>query len=175
MDSLHFSYNGYMITHTEIYIRLLVSGLLGLFIGLDRSFKNKPAGLKTYTYVSVACALITIVSIYSAEWYSKPNSGTQMDPMRLAAQIVSGLGFLGAGVILKDGLKVKGLTSAAMIFFAGGVGIGIGAGFYGVVIFAVVITFALARVGLYLEKRTLVRTRRNQRKNINEENEKLPM
>lgn len=75
--------------------------------------------------------------------------------MRLAAQIVSGLGFLGAGVILKEGLQVRGLTSAAMIFFVGGVGIGIGAGFYGFVIFTVVIGMFIARVGLMLEIRGL--------------------
>lgn len=75
-----------------------------------------------------------------------------MDPMRLAAQIVTGLGFLGAGVILKNGLQVKGLTSAAMIFFAGGIGIGIGAGFYGIVIFSVIVSFALARVSLRFEE-----------------------
>ncbi|MGC4378656.1 MgtC/SapB family protein [Fictibacillus sp. Mic-4] len=140
----------------EMYIRIIISAFLGLFIGWDRSFKNKPAGLKTYLYTCVSCTLITIVSIYSAEAFSKANSGKMMDPMRLAAQIVTGLGFLGAGLIMKDGVKVKGLTSAAMIFFAGGVGIGIGAGFYGIVIFSVFITFILAKISLFLEKRNLL-------------------
>ncbi len=67
-------------------------------------------------YVCVASTLITIKSIYSAQKFSVGEARTMMDPMRLTAQIVSGLGFLGAGVILKNGLKVKGLTSAAMIF-----------------------------------------------------------
>ncbi|MFS0920517.1 MgtC/SapB family protein [Brevibacillus sp. 179-C 1.1 NHS] len=135
----------------EMYVRVVVSAILGLFIGWDRSHRNKPAGLKTYMYVSVACTLITLVSIYSTKLFSAPGNGTMMDPMRLAAQIVTGLGFLGAGVILKDGLKVKGLTSAAMIFFAGGIGIGIGAGFYGIVIFSVIISFALARISQHFE------------------------
>ena len=104
----------------DIYFRIVVSAILGFIIGWDRTSKNKPAGLKTYTYVSVACTLITIVSIEGAEMLSQPGSGKMMDPFRLAAQIVSGLGFLGAGVILKDGLRVKGLTSAAMIFYVGG-------------------------------------------------------
>lgn len=138
--------------HFEAYFQILISGILGFIIGWDRSSKNKPAGMKTYTYVAVACTLITLVSIYSADQFSKPNSGLQMDPMRLAAQIVSGLGFLGAGVILKNGLQVKGLTSASIIFFVGGVGIGIGAGFYGIVIFAVVVTFILSKLGLIFEK-----------------------
>lgn len=139
----------------DIYFRIMVSAVLGFVIGWDRSAKNKPAGLKTYTYVSVACTLITIVSIEGAEMLSQPDSGKMMDPFRLAAQIVSGLGFLGAGVILKDGLRVKGLTSAAMIFYVGGVGIGIGAGFYSIVIFATLVTFIMTRVGNFFEEREI--------------------
>ncbi|WP_419877457.1 MgtC/SapB family protein [Brevibacillus centrosporus] len=151
MEYLNVIYEQHVFMNLEMYIRVVVSALLGMFIGWDRSHRNKPAGLKTYMYVSVACTLITLVSIYSAKMYSTPNSGTMMDPMRLAAQIVTGLGFLGAGVILKDGLQVKGLTSAAMIFFAGGIGIGIGAGFYGIVIFSVIISFVLARLSQRFE------------------------
>ncbi|MBU9713815.1 MgtC/SapB family protein [Evansella tamaricis] len=135
----------------EIYFRILLSAIIGFVIGLDRTTKNKPAGLKTYMYVAVACTLITIISIYSVERYGSQQEGTVMDPMRLAAQIVTGLGFIGAGLILKDGLQVKGLTSAAMIFFVGGVGIGIGAGFYSVVIFAVIITLLIAKIGNVIE------------------------
>ncbi|MGG0939886.1 MgtC/SapB family protein [Brevibacillus centrosporus] len=151
MEYLNVIYEQHVFMNLEMYIRVVVSAVLGMFIGWDRSHRNKPAGLKTYMYVSVACTLITLVSIYSAKMYSTPNSGTMMDPMRLAAQIVTGLGFLGAGVILKDGLQVKGLTSAAMIFFAGGIGIGIGAGFYGIVIFSVIISFVLARLSQRFE------------------------
>lgn len=155
MNELYLTLIGHMGTEWEMYFRIVVSALLGLFIGWDRSFRNKPAGLKTYTYVAVACTLITLVSIYSAKTLSSPDSGTMMDPLRLAAQIVTGLGFLGAGMIIKDGVNIKGLTSAAMLFFAGGVGIGIGAGFYGIVIFSVLATFLLARACSYLEKRRI--------------------
>ncbi|MGE7269853.1 MgtC/SapB family protein [Brevibacillus panacihumi] len=151
MEALQVIYEQHVIMNLEMYLRVVISAVLGMFIGWDRSNRNKPAGLKTYMYVSVACTLITLVSIYSTKLYSSPNSGTMMDPMRLAAQIVTGLGFLGAGVILKDGLQVKGLTSAAMIFFAGGIGIGIGAGFYGIVIFSVLISLALARISQRFE------------------------
>ncbi|WP_040717121.1 MgtC/SapB family protein [Paenibacillus daejeonensis] len=139
------------IPHYEVYIRIVVSALLGFLIGWDREAKSKPAGLKTYMYVCVASALITIISIYSVGKFSTAE-GTMMDPMRLAAQIVSGLGFLGAGVILKDGLQVKGLTSAAMILYVGGIGIGVGAGFYSVVIFTVVLTTVMARIANALER-----------------------
>ncbi|HEY4553908.1 MAG TPA: MgtC/SapB family protein [Bacillaceae bacterium] len=145
-------YEQYISGFGEMYIRIGISAVLGFLIGLDRSVKNKPAGIKTYTYVCVACTLITLISIESAQTLSEPDSGKVMDPMRLAAQIVSGLGFLGAGMILKDGLKVKGLTSAAMILFAGGVGIGIGAGFYSIVGFSVIVSLFTARMGLLLEK-----------------------
>lgn len=153
MEYLEIIFGYPWLSDAEIYLRILISGILGLFIGWERSNKKKPAGLKTYMYVSVACSLITIVSIYSTRAYAQPDSGTMMDPMRLAAQIVSGLGFLGAGVILKDGLHIKGLTSAAMIFFVGGVGIGIGAGFYGIVIFSSFLAFVLARFSAYIENR----------------------
>ena len=158
----------------DIYFRIVVSAILGFIIGWDRSSKNKPAGLKTYTYVSVACTLITIVSIEGAEMLSQPDSGKMMDPFRLAAQIVSGLGFLGAGVILKDGLRVKGLTSAAMIFYVGGVGIGVGAGFYGIVIFATLVTFIMTRIGNFFEGReiTTVRLPKFGKKKEDEEKEK---
>ncbi|MBN6889484.1 MgtC/SapB family protein [Cytobacillus horneckiae] len=144
----------------ELYIRLFISTILGLFIGWDRSSHNKPAGIKTYTYVTVSCTLITIISIESATLLRAADNGTMMDPMRLAAQIVSGLGFLGAGLIMKNGFKVKGLTSAAMIFFAGGVGIGIGVGFYGIVIFSIMITFLTTKLGSLLEKREQPRSKR---------------
>ncbi|WP_339203148.1 MgtC/SapB family protein [Paenibacillus sp. FSL K6-3182] len=97
----------------EAYVRIVLSALVGLAVGWDRETKSKPAGLKTYMYVCVACSLITLISIHSVGILSGQYQNTMMDPMRLAAQIVAGLGFLGAGVILKDGLKVKGLTSAA--------------------------------------------------------------
>lgn len=142
----------YIVSHSEMYIRIKISAILGFLIGWDRESKRKPAGLKTYMYVCVASTLITLISIYSVEEFSGLNNRTMMNPMRLTAQIVAGLGFLGAGVILKDGLQVKGLTSAAMILFVGGVGIGIGAGFYAIVIFTVIVSMLMARVGNVLER-----------------------
>ncbi len=137
----------------ELLLRILVSAIIGFLIGLDRTHKHKPAGVKTYTYVTAASTLITIVSINSAGLYSTMFDKTMMDPMRLAAQIVTGLGFIGAGIILKDGAKVIGLTSAAMIFFAGGVGIGIGAGFYTIIIFTVIVAFSFVQIGEWIERR----------------------
>lgn len=152
MDAVNLCFVRNFIGDYEIYIRITLSVVLGMIIGWDRESKSKPAGLKTYMYVCVASTLLTIVSIYSVGKFSLLSARTMMDPLRLAAQIVTGLGFIGAGVILKDGLKVKGLTSAAMIFFAGGVGVGTGAGFYGIVLFTVFVSLSMARIGNIIER-----------------------
>ncbi|MCQ6282119.1 MgtC/SapB family protein [Bacillus sp. EB600] len=116
----------------QILIKLGISAVFGLIIGLERELKRKPVGLKTSLVISIVSCLLTIVSIESA--YMFPNSDKvkiQMDPLRLAAQIVSGIGFLGAGVILRRGNdSISGLTTAAMIWGAAGIGIAVGAGFY---------------------------------------------
>lgn len=114
----------------EFFLKLVMSLFLGLLIGIDRQLKHKPLGVKTSMVISVASCLVTIVSIESVERFSNPGY-TNMDPMRLAAQIVSGVGFIGAGVILKRGNDViSGLTTAAMVWAASGLGIAAGAGFY---------------------------------------------
>ena len=116
----------------DLLLKLGMSALLGLVIGLERELKRKPLGLKTSLVISIISCLLTIVSIEAA--YLFPGSDEvriQMDPLRLAAQIVSGIGFLGAGVILRRGNDhISGLTTAAMIWGAAGIGIAVGAGFF---------------------------------------------
>ncbi|GAF66671.1 hypothetical protein BTS2_3573 [Bacillus sp. TS-2] len=115
----------------EFVIKISLSLLLGLAIGIDRQMKHKPLGLKTSMVICIASCLVTIVSIESFYKFAPEGISTNMDPMRLAAQIVSGVGFLGAGVILRRNNDViSGLTTAAMIWAASGLGIAIGAGFY---------------------------------------------
>lgn len=114
----------------QIFIKLGISAILGLVIGLERELKRKPVGLKTSLVISIVSCLLTIVSIESAYAFEKADHIT-MDPLRLAAQIVSGIGFLGAGVILRRGNdSISGLTTAAMIWGAAGIGIAVGAGFF---------------------------------------------
>lgn len=114
-----------------VLVKLGMSAFFGLIIGIERELKNKPVGLKTSLVISISSCLLTIVSIESAKQFSLVSSQTVMDPMRLAAQIVSGIGFLGAGVILRRSNDViSGLTTAAMIWGASGLGIAAGAGFY---------------------------------------------
>lgn len=125
----------------EMITKLSISAVLGLVIGLERELKRKPLGLKTSLVISIISCLLTIVSVESA--YSFPGSDDvriQMDPLRLAAQIVSGIGFLGAGVILRRGNEtISGLTTAAMIWGAAGIGIAVGAGFYVEAVFGVLL------------------------------------
>lgn len=119
-----------MIMQWEITLKLVIALLFGLFIGIDRQLKQKPLGIKTSMVICIASCLVTIVSIQSFGKFAGENH-PNMDPMRLAAQIVSGIGFLGAGVILRRSNEgISGLTSAAMIWAASGIGIAIGAGFY---------------------------------------------
>lgn len=114
----------------EMVIKLCIALLFGLFIGIDRQLKQKPLGIKTSMVICIASCLVTIVSIEAFEKFAGPDH-PNMDPMRLAAQIVSGIGFLGAGAILRRSNEgISGLTSAAMIWAASGIGIAIGTGFY---------------------------------------------
>ena len=118
--------------HTDILIKLGFAASLSLIIGLERELKKKPVGLKTSLVIATFSCLLTSISIESA-YMAEARDGVNitMDPLRLAAQIVSGIGFLGAGVILRRGNdSITGLTTAAMIWGAGGIGIAVGAGFY---------------------------------------------
>lgn len=121
-----------METHMEILVKLGITAALGLIIGLERELKRKPVGLKTCLVISIVSCLLTIVSIESAYIVPpRPDINITMDPLRLAAQIISGIGFLGAGVILRRGNdSISGLTTAALIWGAAGIGIAVGAGFY---------------------------------------------
>lgn len=136
----------------EMYIRLSMGALFGFAIGLERTIHSKPAGIKTYTFVTVAATLLTLVSIHTVDRYSIPGR-TMMDPLRLAAQIVSGLGFLGAGLIIQKSGSVKGLTSASMVFFAGAIGISIGAGYYLMTTYAMIVMYGIISIGHFLEDR----------------------
>ncbi|MFC0216627.1 MgtC/SapB family protein [Paenibacillus chartarius] len=130
--------------------KLLYALLLGLLIGVDRQLKHKPLGMKTSMVISVASCLITIVSIESVAKYSVPGH-TNMDPLRLAAQIVSGVGFIGAGVILRRSNEIiSGLTTAAMVWAASALGIAAGAGFYKEAAVAVVLIISAVNFFPYL-------------------------
>jgi len=116
-----------MIVEWEMAIRLLMSCILGGLIGYEREAHRKTAGLRTHILVSIGSCLIMILSI---KIYESVQGFTNADPTRLAAQVVSGIGFLGAGSIIKDGPSVKGLTTAASLWVVSGVGLAVGSGYY---------------------------------------------
>lgn len=123
-----------------IVTKLSLAVLVGLILGIERETKHKPLGLKTCIIISVASCLLTIVSMKAAFDTHSGESFIRADPMRLAAQIISGVGFLGAGVILRrSNDAISGLTTAAIVWAASGFGIAIGAGYFYEVGIAVVL------------------------------------
>ena len=109
----------------DLLLRLLAATVLGGVLGFEREFMNRAAGLRTHVMVSIGAALFTILSIY----YFTNENGPR-DSARVAAQIVSGIGFLGAGAIMKHGATVRGLTTAATLWVVAAIGMGCGAGAY---------------------------------------------
>ncbi|HBQ86528.1 MAG TPA: methyltransferase [Syntrophomonas sp.] len=111
----------------EIIFKLTLACILGGLIGLERESLNRPAGLRTYTLVCVGSTLAMIVSLdMYFEYYKSVNA----DPGRIAAQVVSGIGFLGAGTIMREGATVRGLTTAAGLWVVACIGLAVGAGLY---------------------------------------------
>ena len=144
-----------MISGIEIVKRLLLSAVVASLIGVEREFNNRPAGLRTHILVSVGSTLIMLISIDG--FYRIGNSIHLGDPARLAAQVVSGIGFLGAGTIMKTGNNIKGLTTAASLWVISGIGLAIGAGYYlGALVTAGIVLVVLISLG-YIEKRVLKR------------------
>ena len=123
----------------EFTFRLFLAGILGAVIGLEREYRAKEAGFRTHFLVSLGSALIMIVSQYGFEGVLGEN-GIGLDPSRVAAQVVSGIGFIGAGTIIIQRQFVRGLTTAAGIWATSGIGLAIGGGLYGVGIVATTFT-----------------------------------
>lgn len=118
-----------MSLHIDFIIRIGVAGLLGAIIGMEREIRSKEAGLKTHFLVAVGSALIMVVSKYAFSDIVFEDH-MSLDPSRIAAQVVSGVGFLGAGTIIIQKQAVKGLTTAAGLWATAGIGLAIGAGMY---------------------------------------------
>jgi putative Mg2+ transporter-C (MgtC) family protein len=115
----------------HVLLRLVVAAALGGAIGVERELRERGAGLRTHLLVCVGSALFTIVSAYGfREFLVHGGSVVRADPTRIAAQIVSGIGFLGAGAIIRQGLSVRGLTTAATLWLVAAIGMAAGAGYY---------------------------------------------
>lgn len=123
----------------DVAIRLFAAAALGGAIGLEREVREREAGLRTHLLVSVGAALFTLVSAYGwSDFTFSARSGVTFDPTRIAAQIVTGIGFLGAGAIIRQGLSVRGLTTAATLWLAAAIGMASGAGYWEAAVIATV-------------------------------------
>jgi putative Mg2+ transporter-C (MgtC) family protein len=138
----------------NILTHLLVATLAGGLIGLERSYHGRPAGFRTHILVCVASSLLMLVTMYQAKWFTGvPLDTVRVDPTRMAQGIMTGIGFLGAGVIVREGLTVRGLTTAASIWVTAALGILAGVGFYSTVLIGSVITMGTLTVFRKIESR----------------------
>jgi putative Mg2+ transporter-C (MgtC) family protein len=130
----------------EALLRLALAAVLGGLIGVERELREREAGLRTHLLVALGSALFTIVGAYGFDAFLNTGASVvRADPTRVAAQIVTGIGFLGAGAIIRQGLSVRGLTTAATLWVVAAVGLASGAGYYSVA----VMTTALVLIALY--------------------------
>jgi putative Mg2+ transporter-C (MgtC) family protein len=136
----------------EVVLRLVLASLLCGAIGFERETRDQPAGFRTHILLGLGAALFTLVSAYGFEPFTRAalgGGGLQFDPTRIAAQIVAGVGFLGAGAIIRQGGDVRGLTTAASLWAASAIGMAVGAGY----LFGAAAATVLAVATLYALRR----------------------
>ena len=136
----------------EMMLRLVAALGAGAFIGYERSFHGRPAGLRTHVLVCLASSLLMLVTVYEDHWV-RTAGDSRLDPTRMAQGIMTGIGFLGAGVIVKEGLNVRGLTTAASIWITAAIGILAGVGLYLPMVVSVVLTLTVLGVFRWVEMR----------------------
>ena len=142
-----------MVEFQTAALGLLCASLLGSLVGLEREIHGQPAGLRTHMILSVGAALAAILSISYSQFISSPNLPS--DPARIVAQVVSGVGFLGAGAILRFGVTVKGLTTASSLWTTAIIGIACGSGYFALATFSAVVVLLILTMISKLEKRFL--------------------
>jgi putative Mg2+ transporter-C (MgtC) family protein len=142
----------------EALLRLALAAGLGGAIGIERELRDRYAGLRTHLLVSLGSALFTIVSAYAWTGF-KFGSGVTYDPTRIAAQVVTGIGFLGAGAIMRQGVTVHGLTTAATLWMAAAIGMTAATGFYSIAVLATAVTLVVLWPLRIFERRFIDRMR----------------
>jgi putative Mg2+ transporter-C (MgtC) family protein len=134
--------------------RIIGALLVGALIGLERTFHGRPAGFRTHALVCVASALLMLVTVYQGEWMTHVAAeAIRTDPTRMAQGIMTGIGFLGAGVIFKEGLTVRGLTTAASIWVTAAIGILVGIGFWVPAVIGTIATLTVLSAFRLIENR----------------------
>ncbi|MDD3087217.1 MAG: MgtC/SapB family protein [Candidatus Omnitrophica bacterium] len=138
-----------MLTDLQIITRLVLTVVLSGLIGLERQLHKRTAGLRTHILVSLGSCLIMLTSLYVFDIYKEI---TKLDPSRIAAGVITGIGFLGAGTIIRDREGVRGLTTAASLWVVAGIGLATGCGFKRAAIYATVLTLVVLFFLRYIEK-----------------------
>ena len=140
---------------SEALLRITLAAVFGGAIGLEREFREREAGLRTHMLVSVGSALFTITSAYGFHDFLVHNGGgvIRADPTRVAAQIVTGIGFLGAGAIIRQGLAVRGLTTAATLWVVAAIGLASGSGYYSAALMTTIVVVFLLWPLRYVARR----------------------
>ncbi len=143
------------VSHDDLVIIGRVAGALviGAMIGFERTFHGRPAGFRTHALVCIASTILMIVTVYQEKWFTVMHDTVRTDPTRMAQGIMTGIGFLGAGVIFKEGLTVRGLTTAASIWITSAIGILIGIGFWFAAIVGAAATLMVLSVFRLIERR----------------------
>lgn len=139
-----------MIQYSPVFLQLILATLLGSLLGVERSLAHKTAGMRTYALVSLGAALFVIIG--QDVLTGMPN-GITFDPLRVAAQVISGIGFLGAGLIFFNQEKLQGLTTAAGLWVAAGIGMAVGFNQFEIAIFTTLITFLIFTSFWYVERK----------------------
>ena len=117
--------------YAAIALHLVIALAAGSIIGLERSYHGRPAGFRTHALVCLSSSMLMVMTVYQDTWFAAFSlEHANIDPTRMAQGIMTGIGFLGAGVIMREGLTVRGLTTAASIWITAGIGVMIGVGFY---------------------------------------------
>ena len=153
--------------YIDIFIRILSALLLGFAIGLEREMTNKYAGLRTNILVCLGACIFTIISIYGFPTFADGDNVNVLqatgvrDTARIAAQVVTGIGFIGGGTVLRHGATVFGLTTAATLWIAASIGMACGAGMYSVAIFGTILAILTLVSVRVFEKNVLISSTKN--------------
>ena len=139
-----------IVQNSPVFLQLILATLLGSLLGVERSLAHKTAGMRTYALVSLGAALFVIIS--QNVLAGLPN-GITFDPLRMAAQVVTGIGFLGAGLIFFNQEKLQGLTTAAGLWVAAGIGMAVGFGQNSIALFTTAITLLIFTSFWFVERK----------------------
>jgi putative Mg2+ transporter-C (MgtC) family protein len=137
----------------DILLHLVGALVAGGAIGMERSFHGRPAGFRTHALVCVASSLLMLLTLYQSEWFPASGDAVRIDPTRMAQGIMTGIGFLGAGVIFKEGTTVRGLTTAASIWITAAIGVLVGSGMYYPAAVGTVLTLGVLAAFRWIENR----------------------